>query len=76
MKRDRHARQIGLTSAKKVKKVGDKRYRGGTDSSKGKKKKTWLEVICSACSKVYKVTEGKRFKCKCRRQDNDNRRTT
>ena len=65
MKRDRQARQIGLTSAKKVKRPGNKRYRGGAaDGNKGKKKKWWFEIICSLCSKRNKVSSHT-TKCKC-----------
>lgn len=65
MKRDRLARQIGITSAKKVKRPGNKYYRGGSDLNKGKKKKWWYEFICSLCGKVNKIEPLSKAKCFC-----------
>lgn len=66
MKRDRHARQIGLTSAKKVKRVGNIRYRGGSDLNKGKKKRIWYEFVCSLCGKRNKIEPTANVKCSCK----------
>jgi len=65
MKRDRQARQIGLTSAKKVKRPSSKYYRGGTDGNKGKKKKSWYEWVCNKCLKRYKIELKSNCKCNC-----------
>ena len=66
MKRDRQARQIGLTSAKKVKRPGSRYYRGGsTDINKGKKKKWWCEFVCSLCGKINKTKHATNIKCSC-----------
>lgn len=66
MKRDRQARQIGLTSAKKVKRTGSTYYRGGPDANKGKKKRAWYEFICSLCGKRNKTEPTIKAKCSCR----------
>jgi len=66
MKRNRRARQIGLTSAKKVKRPGSKYYRGGSDPNKGSKKRWWYEFICSRCGKRNKTEPTHRVKCSCR----------
>jgi len=66
MKRDRQARQIGLTSAKEVKRLGNSRYRGGSDPNKGKKKRWWHEFVCSLCGKVNKVEPRTKSKCPCK----------
>jgi len=58
MKKHRHARQIGLTSKKKIKTKGNPRYMGGTDSNKGKKKKTWFEFGCWECGNKFKTSPG------------------
>lgn len=65
MKRFRLARQIRLTSRKKVKRVGNKYYQGGSDPNKGSKKRTWYEMICSKCLKRFKVEPTGKFKCRC-----------
>lgn len=67
MKRDGQARQIGLTSAKKVKMIGDIHYRGGSDSNKGKKKRWWYEFVCSLCGKRNKIEPMVNAKCSCRK---------
>ena len=69
MKRYRLARQIGLTSTKKVKRPGSKYYHGGADASKGKKKKWWYEFICSICRKINKVEPKRKAKCVCKKKD-------
>lgn len=65
MKRDRLARQIGITSAKEVKRPGNKRYRGGSDPNKGHQKRMWYECICSICGKRNKVEFFSKSKCSC-----------
>lgn len=67
MKRDRRARQIGLTSAKKRKRPGSRYYCGGADANKGKKKKWWYEFICSLCGKRNKVEPAANVKCSCKK---------
>jgi len=65
MKRNRQARQIRLTSAKKVKRPGNVYYRGGSDPNKGKKKKWWYEFICSLCGRTNKIEPKTNAKCSC-----------
>ncbi len=74
MKRDRQARRIGLTSARKVKRIGNKRYRGGADMNKGKKKRWWFEFICSLCGKVNKIEPRTKARCSCRKLSCSNNR--
>lgn len=65
MKRDRRARQMGLTSAKKVKRPNSRYYRGGADINKNKKKKWWYEFFCSLCGRKNKVVPKTNSKCSC-----------
>lgn len=67
MKRDRQARRIGLTSAKRLKRPGDKYYHGGADANKGKRKKWWYEFICSLCGRINKIEPLSNAKCSCRK---------
>jgi hypothetical protein len=57
-KRLRQARAHGLTSLIKIKRPGNKHYRGMGDPNKGKKKKTWFELACWACDYKYKTEPG------------------
>jgi len=74
MKRDRRARQIGLTSAIKTKRPGSAYYRGGSDPNKGKKKRWWYEVVCSLCGRRNKIEPTTKAKCFCGwKEENGNR---
>lgn len=65
MKRDRQARRIGLTTAKKLKRPNSVYYRGGSDPNKGKKKRQWYEFACPLCGKRNKVEPTAKAKCSC-----------
>lgn len=65
MKRDRKSRQIGLTSAKKIKRPNSAYYRGGSDPNKGKKKRQWYESFCPECEKRNKIEPTSKAKCSC-----------
>ena len=66
MKRFRMARQHRLTSHKRIKRPGNRYYQGGADPNKGKKKKSWYEVICCVCLTRYKINPNGNFICKCK----------